>query len=144
MKTNVMTRAWQIYRTLIGDHVAKISMALRMAWAEVKAAAAAKGWNVEKLIAAGANRWTKGDKDRLYLRKVGKSVMGLEYTYHRSRRTIAEAWMDGQEISNNNARRIENAYADAYIDLTTGQVMGTMDDYAEMFVERLQAAYYAA
>ena len=36
---NVMKRAWEIYRTLAGDRVAKLSQALKMAWAEVKAAA---------------------------------------------------------------------------------------------------------
>lgn len=33
---NVMKRAWEIYRTLSGQHVAKLVMALRMAWKEVK------------------------------------------------------------------------------------------------------------
>lgn len=33
---NVMKRAWEIYRTLTGDHIAKLSVALRKAWAEIK------------------------------------------------------------------------------------------------------------
>lgn len=33
---NVMKRAWEIYRTLTGDHVAKLAMALKKAWAEAK------------------------------------------------------------------------------------------------------------
>lgn len=33
---NVMKRAWEIYRTLVGDHRAKLSIALRLAWAEKK------------------------------------------------------------------------------------------------------------
>ena len=33
---NVMKRAWEIYRTLAGDHIAKLSAALRQAWKEVK------------------------------------------------------------------------------------------------------------
>lgn len=33
---NVMKRAWEIYRTLTGDHIAKLSAALRHAWKEVK------------------------------------------------------------------------------------------------------------
>lgn len=32
----VMKRAWEIFRTLLGDYTAKIKMALRMAWAEIK------------------------------------------------------------------------------------------------------------
>ena len=38
MMKQVMKRAWQIYRTLEGDKTAKLSMALRQAWAEAKAA----------------------------------------------------------------------------------------------------------
>lgn len=32
----IMTRAWAIYRTLEGDRLAKMAMALRQAWAERK------------------------------------------------------------------------------------------------------------
>lgn len=35
----IMKRAWEIYRTLEGNRLAKLSMALRMAWVEAKAAA---------------------------------------------------------------------------------------------------------
>lgn len=37
MMKQIMKRAWEIYRTLEGDKVAKLSMALRQAWAEAKA-----------------------------------------------------------------------------------------------------------
>lgn len=33
---NVMARAWEIYRTLEGDRLAKLSLALRQAWSEIK------------------------------------------------------------------------------------------------------------
>lgn len=33
---NIMKRAWEIYRTLIGEHVAKLSMALKKSWREAK------------------------------------------------------------------------------------------------------------
>lgn len=36
MKSNIMKRAWEIFRTLTGDYRAKLSMALKRAWAEVK------------------------------------------------------------------------------------------------------------
>lgn len=36
MKKEVMKRAWEIYRTLSGDRNAKLSQALKQAWAEVK------------------------------------------------------------------------------------------------------------
>lgn len=34
----IMIRAWEIYRTLEGDRIAKMSMALKRAWEEAKAA----------------------------------------------------------------------------------------------------------
>lgn len=37
MKKKIMKRAWEIYRTLEGDRIAKLSMAMRMAWAEINA-----------------------------------------------------------------------------------------------------------
>ena len=37
MKKQIMKRAWEIYRTLVGDRIAKLSMAMRMAWAEINA-----------------------------------------------------------------------------------------------------------
>lgn len=38
MKTRkeIMNRAWEIYRTLEGDHAAKLALALRSAWAEAR------------------------------------------------------------------------------------------------------------
>lgn len=36
MKSNIMKRAWEIFRTLVGDYKAKLSTALKRAWAEVK------------------------------------------------------------------------------------------------------------
>jgi cell fate (sporulation/competence/biofilm development) regulator YmcA (YheA/YmcA/DUF963 family) len=33
---NVMKRAWEIYRTLEGDRLAKLSFALKQAWSEIK------------------------------------------------------------------------------------------------------------
>ena len=33
---NVMKRAWEIYRSLVGDKAAKLSMALKQAWSEIK------------------------------------------------------------------------------------------------------------
>lgn len=54
---NVMKRAWEIYRTLTGDHIAKLAMALKDAWAEAKNTAKktategimkVKAWVIEK------------------------------------------------------------------------------------------------
>lgn len=32
----IMKRAWEIFKTLTGDHIAKLAMALRQTWAEKK------------------------------------------------------------------------------------------------------------
>lgn len=70
----LMMRAWEIYRTLTGDKAAKLSMALKMAWSEAKASKIATLENVDvdsievpEGTILKANRWTKGDKDRLYI-----------------------------------------------------------------------------
>lgn len=39
MKSQIMKRAWEIFRTLTGDRIAKLSAALKQAWAEFKNAA---------------------------------------------------------------------------------------------------------
>lgn len=49
MKKQIMKRAWEIYRTLVGDRIAKLSMALRQAWAEAKAPA--KQYSTSELLA---------------------------------------------------------------------------------------------
>ncbi len=41
---NVMHRAWQIYRTLQGDRIAKIAYAMKQAWAEAKNGDAVYSW----------------------------------------------------------------------------------------------------
>lgn len=49
----IMTRAWGIYRTLKGDHVAKLAMALKQAWKEAKASSKKvlqlKDWIFQKI-----------------------------------------------------------------------------------------------
>lgn len=145
MKKQVMRRAWEIYRELVGDRIAKLSMAMRQAWAEVKAAAAAEivnGWNVTALIEAGCNRWKKYGKDRVYLRHIGAALMGLELTYYKSG-CISGAWLNGEEISHAEGGRVLNTFGDAYIDLATGKIAGMFGDrYAELFEGKLRAAYY--
>lgn len=68
---NVMTRAWEIYRTLEGDHRAKLSLALRQAWEETKTETPETPETIiAKLQAQGlkVTRWTKGGNDRLYVK----------------------------------------------------------------------------
>lgn len=149
---NIMKRAWEIYRTLTGDRLAKLSQALKMAWAEAKAphekvyggeVATITESNLNKLIAMGATRWTKYNKDRLYLSKAGKNIINLVVEYgkkgHWDRVTV-----DGEETSNHQAGKIMMMYDHAYIDLTTGKLCDVLEEscnrkYVDMFISRTNA-----
>lgn len=63
----IMRRAWEIYRTLEGDHIAKLALALRQAWKEAKKESPES--IIEKLQAQGlrVKRWTKCGNDRIYV-----------------------------------------------------------------------------
>lgn len=118
MKKQIMKRAWEIYRTLTGDHIAKLSMALREAWAEAKGEAVEAGWNVTKLIDAGAKRWQKYGKDRIYLSGA------------------AEA------IKENSGYIYIGSIEGAYIDMMDGKVYGLRGRYYDAVLKGLAA--YAA
>ena len=64
----IRRRAWEIYRTLEGDHQAKLALALRQAWKETKRESPES--IIEKLRAQGlkVTRWTKYGNDRLYVK----------------------------------------------------------------------------
>lgn len=153
MRKNVMTRAWEIYRTLTGDHVAKLAMALKEAWTEAKAQANEKVFggkfgtitesNLEKLIEMGANRWQKAGYDRLYLSGAGAELMGLERYYYNSG-NVSSAYLNNEKISNSESHRIASTYSRAYINLETGKVCGVEGKYAEAFINALSTYIIAA
>ena len=73
-----MKRAWEIYRTLTGDRIAKLSAALKQAWAEVKAMATKQAFTGFAKIAKKAETydescfltfkaWEKNGKKRIYI-----------------------------------------------------------------------------
>lgn len=63
MKKAIMKRAWEIYRTLEGDRAAKMSMALREAWAEAKA-------DLEFVRKANATTWGEHDDEAITARRI--------------------------------------------------------------------------
>lgn len=74
----IMNRAWEIYKTLEGDHSAKLSMALRMAWKESRkadftgVAYIGEGFGVKRF-----SKWQKYGKNRIYInREDGKTTYG--------------------------------------------------------------------
>ena len=83
---NVMKRAWEIYRTLTGDHIAKLSAALRKAWAEIKNATKeafaqfAKVAKQDKICGEHCyltfKAWEKGNKRRIYINDYKRRTLG--------------------------------------------------------------------
>lgn len=83
---NVMKRAWEIYRTLTGDHIAKISTALRMAWAEIKNTAKETFCGFAKIAKNDRasddcdyitfKLWEKASKRRVYLNDYKRRTIG--------------------------------------------------------------------
>lgn len=59
---------------------------------------------IDKLIAAGAKRWTKGDMDRLY---INAEVLGLDCKYY-SDGSVNEAFWGDEKISKSRARALKD------------------------------------
>lgn len=70
---------------------------------------------IEKLLEAGAKRWTKYEKDRLYLRDIEEAI-GLQYSRYNTG-NISHSTLNGEEISHAQCQRILDALDKAYIDL---------------------------
>lgn len=137
----IMTKAWSIYRTLTeGTHREKLSAAMKLAWAWAREKDSESG--LDKLLTMGANRWTKGGHDRLYLSRCGAQIMNLEIECYKTG-NISSAVLNGEKISNAEASRIISAYANAYIDLSNGKVYGASGRYASDFEEKVLAIYAA-
>lgn len=85
---NVMKRAWEIYRTLQGDHIAKLSVALRMAWKEVKKMVKKTFEGIAKVVITGRENydedsmyltfkaWEKGNIKRIYINDYKRRTVG--------------------------------------------------------------------
>lgn len=84
----------------------------------------------------GFNRWQKGDYDRLYL---NAKYLGLECRYHKTG-TIAEAWLNGEAISNRFAGKLK--YAKMFVDVKSDSVHCDCDYLSDLFrdyVEKVEA-----
>ncbi|MBQ8296857.1 MAG: hypothetical protein IJX77_03640 [Ruminococcus sp.] len=83
---NVMKRAWGIYRTLTGDHIAKLSVALRQAWSEVKNMAKKVFEKVAQVAKVAETyddscyltfkAWEKGEIRRIYINDYKRRTLG--------------------------------------------------------------------
>lgn len=92
---------------------------------------------IEKLISLGAKRWTKYDRDRLYIRDIAKEL-GLDYDRYNTG-NIRYASFNGEKISNSQCRRMLDQIDGAYINLATGEIMiGGREEEAQMFISALE------
>lgn len=82
-----MKRAWEIYRTLTGDRIAKLSAALKQAWAEVKNAVKKVVFSGVATVAKKENTydescfltfkaWEKYGKKRIYINDYKNRTIG--------------------------------------------------------------------
>lgn len=79
---------------------------------------------INELISRGANRWTKGQHDRLY---INPETVGLECDYYNTG-NIRYAALKGEEISNSRANKIRASKV--YIDINSGKLVNTSTDPA--------------
>ena len=93
---NIMQRAWQIYRTMDGDRIAKIAYAMKQAWAEAKNGDAVYSWLstggteiklIAKYAAYMADEILTADGQEI---KTGKKIVATE--------GCLTAYVDGQKI----------------------------------------------
>ena len=92
---------------------------------------------IERLINAGASRWTKYERDRLYIKRLA-DLIGLSYTKYNTG-NISSAELNGETISNSECNRILAALDKAFIDLKTNTVyIDGRDDAAEVIIAGLE------
>ena len=115
-KARLMSRAWQIAKTLTGDISARLSMALRMAWHETKAAFF--------LLSIGAKAWRHPESGdiRIYLNRISDDLLGIEKDFYKTGNLQSFSWR-GHQTSNCQGKRIMVALDGAYYDVKTGRVV---------------------
>lgn len=92
---------------------------------------------IERLVNAGASRWTKYERDRIYIKRLA-DLIGLSYTKYNTS-NISSAELNGEAISNSECNRILAALDKAYIDLKTNTVyIDGRDDAAEVIIAGLE------
>lgn len=92
---------------------------------------------IERLVNAGASRWTKYERDRLYIKRLA-DLIGLSYTRYNSG-NVSSAELNGEAISNSECNRILAALDKAYIDLKANTIyIDGRDDAAEVIIAGLE------
>ena len=115
-KARLMSRAWQIAKTLTGDISARLSMALRMAWNETKTAFF--------LLSIGAKAWRHPESGdiRIYLNRISDDLLDIEKDFYKTGNLSSFSWR-GHLTSNCQGKRIMAALDGAYYDVKTGRIV---------------------
>lgn len=91
----------------------------------------------ERLIALGANRWSKYGKDRIYLKNIAKEL-GLEFERYNTG-NICSAKFKGETISNSKCGRMLGQMEKAFIDITTSEiVMEGREEEGQLLIDSLK------
>lgn len=93
---------------------------------------------IAKLEAAGFNRWTKDNMDRMY---VNATRLGLEVDYYKTGNVRNAKWQ-GESISNADGRRL--LASKIWIDVKTGELHVRTDFRAAWGVEEKEVESVAA
>lgn len=115
-KVRLMSRAWQIAKNLTGDIAARLSLALRTAWQETKAALL--------LLSIGAKVWRHPESGdlRIYFNRTADDLLEVEKEYYKTGNLRSFCWR-GHQTSNCQGKRIMTALDGAYYDVKTGKII---------------------
>lgn len=79
---------------------------------------------IEAMIKKGFTRWTKGDKDRLYIK--GWNIDGVITNWKKNgKKTVS---INGEELSYTKSAIFGSYGASNYVDVKTGEVVTSTDD----------------
>lgn len=124
-KREIMVRAWEIVRELVGDLSARLSMAMKQAWEEAKGSSI-----VTKLLNAGGKVWDKKGH-RIYISRIWRDLFNIEERYYKTG-SLKSFSLDGDDWSNCQAKKLMGCFKTAYYDLDTKSWVG-MDSYEWVF-----------
>ena len=125
-KREIMVRAWEIARELVGDLSARLSMAMKQAWEEAKGSSI-----VTKLLAAGGKVWDKKGH-RIYVSRIWKNLFKVEMSFYKRSGMLQSFYLNDEHWSNNQARRLMSCFETAYFDVDSSKWVG-MDSYEWVF-----------
>ena len=94
---------------------------------------------IEKLVAMGASRWTKGTNDRLYIKNAAAALIGFEFDSYKSSGMVSSAKINGEKISNTQAAKLIAVLDRAYIDVTAGTLVMGDSAYKADVLEAIRA-----